>query len=76
METQEVEKRVRYYALDKRVIVVAIEGEIKDWAAYIGTVKGNRHSEEWYEVRRHGTKLPKAVAEILFPDFKKLKWRF
>lgn len=67
--------KMNYVVLDTRVIAVAIEGEAHDWAAYIGAVEGNNHSQEYKEVAEHGNKLPKYVAEILFPDFKKLSWR-
>ena len=74
MRTQ-TEKRVRWIALDSKVIVVAVEGEVKDWAAYIGAVNGNNHFEEYPYVMNRGTKLPQRVAEILFPEFKCLRWR-
>lgn len=63
-------------ALDNKVLVVAVEGAVKDWAAYIGAVEGENHAREYHKVRDHGSKLPKAIAELLFPDFKKLKWRY
>jgi hypothetical protein len=69
-------KIVDWFALDRRVLVVAVEGEVKDWSAYIGAVEGQNHSVEIWEVARHGTKLPYKVAKVLFPmvDFG-LKWR-
>ena len=39
--------RCRWRALDIRVIAVAKEGFVHDWAAYIGAVEGNNHEEEW-----------------------------
>ena len=68
--------RLRYIALDPKVIVVAIEGSANDWAAYIGAVRGENHNLEYREVAEHGSKLPKDVAEVLFPDFKDLTWRY
>ena len=68
-------RKTRWIALDSRVIAVAVEGGIGDWSAYIGAVEGRNHDEEWEEVARHGTKLPREVAELLFPDFKHLVWR-
>lgn len=67
--------RTKYIALDYRVLVVAKEGTNHDWSAYIGAVKGSNHDEEWQEVASNGSKLPKAVAEVLFPDFKALSYR-
>jgi len=72
----EERKRVRYLALDKRVLAVAVEGSVGDWTAYIGAVAGKNHAEEYLEVYLHGSKLYQPIAEILFPDFAKtLVWR-
>jgi len=66
-----------YKALAPKVLAVAVEGSIKDWSAYIGTVKGNNHDSEAEEVARHGTKIQKEIAEFLFPNFaKEFKWRY
>lgn len=74
-----VNKKVRYGILARQVIIVAVEGEIKDWACYIGAVEGNDHSEEWQQVKDYGDKLPKSVAkalaEIFFPEFLELNYR-
>ena len=35
--------KTRYIALSRKVIAVAIEGEVKDWAAYIDGVPGDNH---------------------------------
>lgn len=73
---EEKKRRTRYLALDSKVLVVAMEGYAGDWVAYIGAVPGESHREEWVLVRDHGSKLPKEVAELLFPDFKDLVWRY
>lgn len=64
-----------YRPLSNHVIVVAVEGEVNDWAAYIDAVPGNNFSSEWQKVRDYGTKLPRQIAEVIFPDFKDLRWR-
>jgi len=69
-------KRFDFIALDRKVLVVAVEGSVKDWSAYIGAVKGNNHSLEAGEVARSGTKISKEIAELLFPTFRDLKWRY
>lgn len=47
----------------KKLVVVAREGYAKDWAAYVGK-------------ENYGSKLPYAVACVLFPDFDRdFKWR-
>ena len=63
------EKRVRYVPLDTCVLAVAVEGEVKDWAAYVGATMGDSHEREFQDVARRGTKLPYGVARVLFPDF-------
>jgi len=68
-------RKVAWKPLDKKVIAVAVEGGIGDWSAYIGAVEGKNHEEEWEEVKRNGTKLPRQVAEVLFPEFTHLSWR-
>ena len=70
-----IEKKVSWKPLAIDVIVVAVEGEVEDWSAYIGAVAGQNHDYEWQKVRDYGSKLPKEIAELLFPDFKKLQWR-
>lgn len=67
--------RVRYIALDSKVLAVAVEGSVSDWTAYIGAVEGMSHEHEWQAVKDNGSKLRKEVAEVLFPDFKELAWR-
>lgn len=71
-----MEKKVSWKPLAFDVIVVAVEGAVGDWAAYIGAVPGDNHEHEWMKVRDRGSKLRKEVAEVLFPDFKKLRWRY
>lgn len=62
-------KMIRYEALDVQVLAVAVQGEIGDWAGYIGAVEGNNHDREFNKVAEHGTKLPYKIARLLFPDF-------
>jgi len=64
-----MEQNMEYIALDKKVLVVAVEGAVKDWAAYIGAVPGDSHDKEYQDVARHGTKLSRGFAELLFPRF-------
>lgn len=67
---------MRYIALDMRVLVVAIEGKVKDWSAYIGAVKGDDHEMEAEQVAWRGSKIPYWMAKRLFPDFDaRLRWR-
>lgn len=69
--------RTEYKALETHVIAVAVEGAVKDWAAYIGAVEGKNHEIESKKIARNGAKLPHAVAKVLFPEWEeKLDWRF
>jgi len=63
-------RRTEYVALASKVLAVAVEGGIGDWAAYVGAVPGIDHDREWQDVKEHGTKLPQTIAEILFPKWK------
>jgi len=67
---------LRFRALDRKVLAVAVKGSVNDWAAYIGAVQGDNHQRECEEVARNGSKLPRKVAEILFPEFaEQFSWR-
>jgi hypothetical protein len=57
-----MDTKIRFIRLDIDVVAVALEGAVKDWAAYIGTGTPER-------VAQRGTKLPYVVASVLFPDF-------
>ncbi len=76
-----VQDRIRprdilWTALDVRVLAVAKEGYVGDWAAYIGAVVGNNREEDVKEVMSNGSKLPQKVAEVLFPTFaERFIWR-
>ena len=67
--------QVEWKPLSAKVIVAAREGAVGDWAAYIGAVPGHNHEKEYEEVLANGEKLPQEVAEVLFPNFKRLRWR-
>ncbi len=68
-------KRISITSLDIKVLAVAVEGSIGDWAAYIGAIPGFDHDSEWQAVYKHGSKLPENLAKILFPEFHDLEWR-
>ena len=38
------------------------------WRAYIGTVPGQDHSKEWWNIRRHGDLLSEKIARCIFPE--------
>ena len=76
MITNENNQLIDYYALHHKVLAVAKEGNVKDWAAYIGPVPGHCHADEWDLVLADGSKLPYAVAKVLFPHFdEQFQWR-
>jgi len=63
-------------ALDSTVLAVATKGTVGDWTAYIRGVPGMCHEKEAEEVAQYGNKLPKKIAEMLFPDLaEEYTWR-
>lgn len=52
-------------------VFVAVTGNVGDWAAYSGGGKGWEQAGEgsalWGEISRHGYKLTKAEASMVFP---------
>jgi len=73
----EKESEVDYVTLDTHVIAAAKTSPwVEEWTAYIGAVAGINHSKEYVQVLMNGTKLPKRIAEMLFPQFaEKYYWR-
>lgn len=57
-----------FYALDREVLAVAVE-RIDGWCAYIGAVPGINHTMEFMMVAQHGSKLPKPLAIVMFPQY-------
>lgn len=67
--------RLDWRALSRRVLAVAKEGGCSDWGCYIDAVAGNNHEAEVEDVYRYGAKVSKEIAEVLFPNFKDLRYR-
>lgn len=63
--------------LANRVLAVAVRGELgTDWTAYIDAVPGIDHDREAQFVTENGTKLPREIAAILFPNIASVySWR-
>ncbi len=49
---------------------VAVEGEVGDWACYVGT-----RNQSDKIVAAYGDKIGEEEARDLFPEFKHLRWR-
>lgn len=65
-----------YRPLATNVLVVATEGDMEDWTAYIGAVPRICHDTEKELVARNGDKIQYEIAKILFPHLDEtLKWR-
>ena len=62
-------------ALSSTVLVVALRGLFPEWAAYIGAVPGDDHSEEKKYVAAHGTKISLDLAQFLFPHLDPQRYR-
>lgn len=55
------------HPLDRHVLAVAgINHAAGDWSAYIGKISSIDYGDEWRDVKNHGSKLPRRVAEALF----------
>ena len=54
---------------------LAVEGQVKDWAAYIFPVPGKSHEKEQHLYKTEGSKIPQEIAELLFPTWTELTWR-
>ena len=71
-EAKNWEKDFKYIhttALARCVLVYAhtrIEGA---WCAYIDSVPGENHDNEWQAVRDNGDKLSEKIALAIFPEF-------
>lgn len=55
--------------------VVAVEGAIGDWAAYIGIGAGESHQLEAHDIAARGGKLLKKHACLLFPYLNAKRYR-
>ena len=84
METNENTNKGRtseyqLHALDKNVLAVAklnyFNGELMDWASYVGGVPGIDHDQEYLEVARLGSKSRINEAKAYFPDLDIQKYR-
>lgn len=73
-------EEIKYFPLASKVLAVSVanykeDGTLFDWTAYIDAVEGYNHENEYSQVARMGSKLPLAVAVILFPNLDGNKWR-
>jgi hypothetical protein len=72
----DVKGRKIFLALDSKVLVVAVIGEVEDWTAYIGAVAGKDHILEMEQVASKGSKLPYELAKVIFPrEAERYEWR-
>ncbi|MCJ7573960.1 hypothetical protein MUO93_06820, partial [Candidatus Bathyarchaeota archaeon] len=69
----ETDKAAIRKVVDEALTIAAAEP--RDWAAYIGSVAGCNHELEAQGVKENGTKLSEAVAKVLFPCWKGLRYR-
>lgn len=63
------EQRIMYTAVaDATVLAVAVVSLLhKEWVVYLAGVRGENHDIEWIDVRRHGSLVSKAMAQLIFP---------
>lgn len=65
------------HPLSQRVLAIAVLGSSGlDWSAYVYHVPGLCHEDEKIIVARHGDKLSKEIATVMFPGIaKQYVWR-
>jgi hypothetical protein len=52
---------------DATVMAVAVvHPGLKQWIVYLAGVHGENHDIEWIDVRRHGSMVSKAMAQLIF----------
>ena len=73
-KTEEFQPVIRRVALAMHVLVVAQTRNEGAWTAYCDAVPGMDHSKEMDEVLRSGCKLPRKIADSIFPEFKDLPY--
>lgn len=68
---------IDWLALHREVLVVAkANKDAGDWKAYIASVPGQNHDEEWRDALANGDPLPQDLAEFMFPNIKgRFAWR-
>lgn len=67
------QQHLYWNANNANVVIVALEGDARDYAAYIGAGQGLSHEHASVEhVILHGDKIDRKLAEHLFPDFNAL----
>ncbi len=59
---------LRWVALDKRVLLVAVSSGNVNHGAYIGAVRGENYDEEALEVAANGSAVSDLFAEVYFKD--------
>lgn len=64
------ELRIRWTTVAEYTIlaVAVVSPHSKQWVVYMKGVPGQKHELEWLEVRRHGSSVTKAMAQLIFPD--------
>lgn len=65
-----IELRLRWTTVAEYTIlaVAVVALKTKTWVVYMKGVPGYSHELEWLEVRRHGSSVIEAMAQLIFPD--------
>ena len=73
------EEKYKIKALDRQVLAVAKfnywEGELFDWAVYVGAVEGKNHEAEYIKVAETGSKARREEVKAYFPNEDMSKYR-
>ena len=68
-------KVIGWLVMSQKVLVVATQGTVGDWSAYIDAVPGIDHKNEIKEVIERGSKVSPRIAAAMFPDLDIKKYR-
>lgn len=62
------DQRIMYTAVaDATVMAVAVvHPGLKQWIVYLAGVRGENHDIEWIDIRRRGSMVSKAMAQLIF----------
>jgi len=65
---------IRWRAIARDILVVARSRIVGEWKAYVGTVPGVNHDDEFDAVLNSGNPLLEATARSLFPNLKDIPY--
>ena len=62
------EQRIMYTAVADATVMAVVSPSMQEWIVYLAGVRGENHDVEQLDVRRHGSMVSKAMAQLIFPN--------